>query len=151
MTYTLQHKAEILQDRFGARLAARLSDGTGALPYDVSERLRAARMQAMSKRKLARLQTSPAVVSSGGGTATLGFGDDRWSLWGRLAAALPMVALVVGMVVIKVVQDDNRASELAEVDVALLSDNLPPSAYTDPGFVQFLRTGASETRSDADE
>jgi hypothetical protein len=150
MTYTLQHQQDILQDRFGSRLAARLSDGNEALPYDISERLRAARMQALAKRKSARLQTAPVVLGSGN-TAILGFGDDRWSLWGRLGAVLPMVALVVGMVVINVIQDENRASELAEVDVALLTDNLPPAAYTDPGFLQFLRVGATESRSDADE
>lgn len=151
MSYSLQHQAEILQDRFGTRLAARLSGGTDSLPYDVSERLRAARVQALGKRKLSSLQTSPAVVSAGGGTAALGFGDDGWNLWGRLAAALPMVALVVGMVAIKVVQDDARANELAEVDVALLTDNLPPSAYTDPGFLQFLRVGAAGQQADVAE
>lgn len=150
MTYTLQHQQEILQDRFGTRLAARLSDGTQALPYDISERLRAARMQALAQRKSAKLQTAPVMMGSGN-TAILGFGDDRWSLWGRLGAVLPMVALVVGMVVINVIQDENRASELAEVDVALLTDNLPPSAYTDPGFLQFLRVGGAPSTSDADE
>ncbi|HEY1101966.1 MAG TPA: DUF3619 family protein [Burkholderiaceae bacterium] len=151
MSYSLQHQAEILQDRFGARLAARLSDSTDALPYDIAERLRAARVQALGRRKLSSVQTAPVLVS-GGGAATLGMGgDDSWNLWGRIAAVLPMVALVVGIVAIKVVQDDARASELAEVDVALLTDNLPPSAYTDPGFLQFLRVGAAESRPDADE
>jgi hypothetical protein len=30
--------------------------------------------------------------------------------------------------------------EVAEVDAALLADDLPPAAYSDPGFVQFLKT-----------
>ena len=29
--------------------------------------------------------------------------------------------------------------ELAEVDAALLTDALPPAAYADPGFLQFLK------------
>jgi hypothetical protein len=29
---------------------------------------------------------------------------------------------------------------LAEVDVALLTDELPPAAFADPGFLQFLKT-----------
>jgi hypothetical protein len=41
-------------------------------------------------------------------------------------------------------QTDRRASELAEVDAALLTDDLPPSAYADPGFVQFLKSGGAE-------
>lgn len=149
MTYTLQHKVEILQNRFGVKLAAQLSAGADDLPYDISERLRAARMQALSKRKLAVAQTAPAILASGG-AAVLGFGDEGWNLWSKLASALPMIALVVGLFAINMVQDDNRASELAEVDVAILTDNLPPSAYTDPGFLQFLRSGAEARPTSAE-
>jgi hypothetical protein len=38
---------------------------------------------------------------------------------------------------------DNRANELAEVDSALLIDDLPPAAYADPGFLQFLKNPLS--------
>jgi hypothetical protein len=37
-------------------------------------------------------------------------------------------------------QNEDRARELAEVDVALLTDDLPPAAFSDPGFLQFLKT-----------
>jgi hypothetical protein len=43
------------------------------------------------------------------------------------------------------VQKEDRANELAEVDTALLTDDLPPSAYADPGFVQFLRAGSDRS------
>jgi len=49
------------------------------------------------------------------------------------------VALVVGLVTIKHLQDERRALELADIDTALLTDDLPPSAYTDPGFMRFLK------------
>jgi len=39
-------------ERFARRVTARLESGTADLPYDISERLRAARMQALAKRKL---------------------------------------------------------------------------------------------------
>lgn len=148
MSYTLQHKTDILQDRFGLKVAARLSAASHDLPYDISERLRAARTQALSKRKQVRVQTASTTQSAGGGTLTMG-GGDSWSLWGRLASALPVIALAVGMVAIKVVQDDNRASELAEVDVAILTDNLPPQAYADPGFLQFLRVGGGAAEAES--
>jgi hypothetical protein len=32
-----------------------------------------------------------------------------------------------------------RADELAEVDSDLLTDDLPTVAYTDPGFVEYLK------------
>jgi hypothetical protein len=51
-----------------------------------------------------------------------------------------LIALVVGMLLIYSIQNDNRARELAEVDVSLLTDVLPPEAFADPGFVQFLKT-----------
>ena len=62
MTNSLQNRQDILQDRFALRLTARLSSGAADLPYDVSERLRAARVQAVAKRKVAKLQTVGAVV-----------------------------------------------------------------------------------------
>jgi hypothetical protein len=127
-------------DRFGRRMAARLSDAAGELPYDVSERLRAARMQAVARRKVAVARPAHAVFGLGG-VAALGFGDDRVSLWNRIASAVPLLVLAFGLVVIHAVQDERRASELAEVDVALLTDDLPPSAYADPGFAQYLRSG----------
>ena len=43
--------AEVAADRFALRVTARLSSGTDDLPYDISERLRASRMQALAKRK----------------------------------------------------------------------------------------------------
>jgi hypothetical protein len=50
-----------------------------------------------------------------------------------------LIALVAGMLLINSMQDDNRARELAEVDVSLLTDVLPPEAFADRGFVQFLK------------
>ena len=74
-----------------------------------------------------------------GASATLGSGDDEFSLWGRMVSALPLIALVVGLVSIHFIQNERRANEIAEIDSALLMDELPPAAYTDPGFVQFLK------------
>ncbi|MDB5929357.1 MAG: putative transrane protein [Polaromonas sp.] len=134
-----QKKAVALQDRFALKTVAYLSAGTTELPYDISERLRAARAQAVSQRKVAKTQTAAAVISNGG-SAALGWGaDEGLSWWGRIGSVLPLVALVVGLLAINSFQNDNRAQELAEVDAALLTDELPPAAFADPGFVQFLK------------
>jgi hypothetical protein len=136
--------AESAAERFALRVAGRLSRGTDELPYDISERLRASRMQALSKRKKltapARIATPVAI--DGGGNATLGRGGEGGGWWSVLVSAVPMMALVVGLVMINTAQDENSASDLAEVDSALLTDDLPPAAYADPGFVQFLKTSA---------
>jgi len=46
------------------------------------------------------------------------------------------------------ITDDDRANELAEVDSALLTDDLPPSAYADPGFLQFLKMPLTVEKQD---
>ena len=56
-----------------------------------------------------------------------------------MASLFPLLALLVGLLAINVIQDERRAFEIAEVDAELLTDDLPPDAYTDPGFAQFLR------------
>ena len=92
------------------------------------------------------MQTAAAASSAGAGTLVLGGGNGRRSgfgWWQPMASALPLIALVAGLVAINIIQDDDRTSELAEVDAALLTDDLPPDAYADPGFVQFLKTSHS--------
>ena len=37
-----------------------------------------------------------------------------------------------------------QTSEVAEVDAAILTDDLPPAAYADPGFTQFLKSGGNQ-------
>ena len=127
-----------LQDRFGLKIAARLSAGNANLSHDVSERLRVARQQAVQQRKRVAVVTAP-VVQISGDTATMSFGDEGVSLWSRFASILPLIALIAGLIAISVVQTEQRAVDTAEVDAALLTDSLPPSAYADPGFVQFLK------------
>lgn len=142
---SLTHPAEVAAERFARRVATRLNDGTADLPYEISERLRAARVQALSKRKVVApvRQTAPAVLTSGN-SAVLGWGGEGGSWWRALVSAVPITALLVGLVVINVAQDEKGVNEVAEVDAALLTDDLPPSAYADPGFLQFLKTSANQ-------
>jgi hypothetical protein len=137
---TTQLTQSQLQDRFVRQVASRLTAGTAEIPYNVTERLRAARVQAVARRKQAQLLGTPSVVASGD-SAAMTFGDDDQSLWNRIASALPLIALAAGLILIHAIENDRRASEVAEVDAALLTDDLPPSAYADPGFVQFLKSG----------
>jgi hypothetical protein len=145
MTNSYQYENQLAQDRFGLLVSARLSDAAGELPYDISERLRAARVQALGKRKIAVTRTATSVTVSGG-TAALTFGNEHLSWWGRVAAALPLLALVFGLIAITIVQNENRADELAEIDAALLTDDLPPAAYADPGFTQFLKMSSGQNQ-----
>ncbi len=125
-------------DALGRAVARRLSEGSDDLSHDISERLKVARTQAVAKRKIASVKIAHA-VSVSGGEAALQFGAQDGGWWNRIASLLPLLALVAGLVSIAVLQDDGRARELAEVDAELLTDDLPPAAFTDPGFAQYLR------------
>lgn len=132
--------AEKTIDTYGHALAARLERDAPELSYDISERLRAARMQAIAVRKPELTVATTSNVHISAGQATLTWGGEGGNLWNRLAAFVPLIALVLGLIAIQIIQSDSSVSEIAEVDSALLVDELPPGAYTDPGFVQFLKT-----------
>lgn len=140
MNHSPQNRTEILQDRYGLKTASYLSAGAADLPYDISERLRAARVQALAVRKHAQVQAAPVAAGTGAGAALTWGSDEGFSLWSRIGSVVPLVALVVGLLVINSLQADSFVDELAEVDSALLTDELPPAAFSDPGFLQFLKT-----------
>lgn len=130
------------EDQFGHLVARALSANLEQLPYEVQERLRAARMRAVAARRVSPIfVTRPQAQAMGDGTLTLGAPRKGWT---PLASLFPMLLLVVGLLTINMVLDEYRANEVAEVDAALLTDDLPPTAYTDPGFVHFLKLSASE-------
>ena len=139
MTTTDPQRAQRQADRFGRAVAARLDSAGDQISYEARERLRAARVRALELRR--QQQVAPVVVGRGG-SATLAFGERSW--FNRVASVLPLVVLAAGLVLIHTFQADRRASELAEVDAALLTDDLPPAAYADPGFVQFLKSGGGD-------
>lgn len=141
-----QTAALFSQDQVGRKIAKRLSAGSNELDHDIMERLRVARQQAVARRKVAEPVAASGMVVSGG-AAALHFGDRPGLGWlSRIAAALPLLALVAGLLTIYVTQNDNRADEVAEIDAALLTDDLPPAAYTDPGFMQFLQADRALTQ-----
>ena len=128
---------DALESRFALRVAARLSEQAQQIGPDVKERLRIGREQALERARLARVaqtSTSRSAVTAAG-AAILGGG---W--WVKLGSALPLVALLVGLVLIQQSHVDAQISTAAEIDAALLADDVPPNAYSDPGFVEFLKT-----------
>lgn len=131
--------ADALQARFALRVAARLSERAEELEPDLGERLRVAREQALERARAARrAEAAPAHVGMSGGAAVLGGGSPRW--WMKLAAVVPAVALIAGLMLIQQAETDAQISTAAEIDAALLTDDLPPNAYSDAGFAEFLKT-----------
>ncbi len=140
-------RVEALTNRFGRTMAAHLSQGLADTSHEVEERLRVARLQAVERRRIAqraRVSRRVASVVRANGVATLGGDEDGgWRI--RWVAALPILVVAAGLLLINGVQSDSRDAELAEVDTALLTDDLPPAAYADPGFMQYLKLARDGT------
>lgn len=147
------HQTEVLEARFGLRVASLLHESAQDLPHDVSERLRVARLQAVehARSRLARPQPARAtalhVQHAGGGTATLGhigghLPVDQEPWWAWAGSLVPLLTLVLGLFAVSVFLEREDVQAAAQVDVALLSDDLPPAAYSDPGFTEFLASPA---------
>jgi Protein of unknown function (DUF3619) len=140
---TPQRRSEVLQERFARRVAAALTEQQTATPRrDIDERLRVAREQALVRaREAHRTVSTPAVVSTtAGGAAILGSpggSDTPW--WLRLSSLLPLAVLLAGLFLIDRHYTQSQIEAAAEVDAALLADDLPPEAYRDPGFAEFLK------------
>jgi hypothetical protein len=129
---------EALEARVAHRIAARLNERVEQLPSGVSERLRFAREQALERARVARAAAADTPVPLAAGASAV-FG--RASGWGlRFASVLPLLALAAGLLLIQHWHDEAQIATAAEIDADLLSDDLPPNAYSDAGFVEFLKT-----------
>ncbi len=141
-------QAQARADDFGLRVSAMLTEQSQTLPHDFSERLRAARVQALAARKRPVLalgtaeQAASAVVSAGGGQAAVGgwgSGFENHPIFQKIGPFLPILALVAGFWIMSAQSSEQRIADIAAVDAAILKDEVPPAAYADPGFAQFIR------------
>ena len=127
------------QDLLGKRLATMLDDNTD-LSYEVTERLRAARTRALSIRRITQPQLQTAQeIQAQNGLALLKFPSQIQWFFQTFGSLIPLLGLVAGLVLIHEFHNDQSALELAEIDSALLIDDLPPNAYTDPSFLDYLK------------
>ena len=129
---------EAMEARFARSIVARLNEQAEQIAPDVAERLRFARQRAIEVARSARAAGGVEGLGvSGHGQAIAGFSRSHW--WLRIASALPVLALVAGLVLIQDWQYRSQISVAAEVDAALLGDDLPLNAYRDAGFVEYLK------------
>lgn len=130
-----------IEARLGARLAGSLTLKAQSVPHDVAVRLRFAREQALLRARDAR--RAPVVaggvvgLSHSGAAMLAGLGAPWWQ---RAASVLPLLVLVLGLVAIDHWSARERVMAAADIDAQLLADDLPPGAYSDPGFAEYLRT-----------
>lgn len=129
-------REDALQARLAMRWLAPLD--AVALPHDIEQRLRFARERAVTEAAAQRRRAAQAgaVFGTPGSAAVLA--GPPW--WQKLASALPLVVLVCGLVLIQQSKNAGQIDAAAEIDTILLADELPPAAYTDPGFAEFLKS-----------
>jgi hypothetical protein len=122
---------------FAYKVRHALNETLDDLPTSTTDRLAQARKLALARKKAhvaAPLTVRHAkLATAGGGVLSQGFG---WL--GRVGLALPMLLLVGGLTGIYHFEEQQRIADLAEMDAAVLSDELPPTAYLDHGFNAYL-------------
>jgi hypothetical protein len=131
------------EQAFVRELRRALDERAASLPASHTDRLAAARHVALARKKaepqFVRV-ASPALAAAGipGGFGAVAGAPRRRSRLARFALAWPLAALVASLFAIAYVEDQQHTAELADIDAAMLSDDLPLNAYLDHGFNAYL-------------
>ena len=127
---------------FALQLRRVLDENAARIPPATTDRLAAARRAALARKKPEAVHApafTPVFVGAG---ALAGMPQPeaprRLPRLRKLALAWPVLALVIGIAGIAWWEDHQRTAELADIDAAMLSDDLPLNAYLDHGFNAYL-------------
>ncbi len=125
---------EVTEWRTAHAIRRVLDQGTGQLPDHVTDRLATARQQALARvldtPQPIRLARAANIVPESGTSISL-----RWQV-GALAVSVMVLAGV--FLLVDSMKEEQSIEDLAEVDSALLTDDLPLDAYVDRGFSVYL-------------
>jgi hypothetical protein len=127
---------------FALQLRRALDENAARIPPATTDRLAAARRAALARKKPEAVQ-APVFAPVFVGAGTLAHMPQpepsrRLPRLRKLALAWPVLALVIGLAGIAWWEDHQRTAELADIDAAMLSDDLPLNAYLDHGFNAYL-------------
>ncbi|KAF1052793.1 MAG: hypothetical protein GAK41_00974 [Burkholderia gladioli] len=133
---------ELKELEFALKIRRALDERAKDLPPSAADRLSAARHAALARKKPdAGIVLVPALAGNMGG----GFGllpgpvaRSPASLARRLVRAVPLLVLLAGIVGIAYWENLEHTVELADIDAAMLNDDLPLNAYLDHGFNAYL-------------
>jgi hypothetical protein len=126
---------------FARQVRRALDENAASIAPATVDRLAAARRAALARKKPETVSAPVFVPALAGLPASLPqveFPQRRRSPLRRFALAWPLAALVVSLVGIAYWEDQQRTAELADIDAAMLSDDLPLNAYLDHGFNAYL-------------
>ena len=138
---------DALEARFALRITSALDQL--AVPHDIEQRLRVARDLAVSRARQAKAASTVHaktrdMTAVGIGQAALRGGDEKTPWWVGTAMAALAMTLVVGLFAIDYRNTQVQIEATAEIDALLLADDLPPKAYSDVGFREYLRASPQD-------
>jgi hypothetical protein len=119
---------------FAYKVRHALNEHLDHLPSSTADRLATARKLAVSRKKAHVVQARAAQRQFAGNIGNI----INLSWMGRMGVVLPLLALVAGLSGIYQYEEERRIAEIAELDAAVLSDELPLTAYLDQGFNAYL-------------
>jgi Protein of unknown function (DUF3619) len=138
MTTALEQK----EHEFALKIRHALDENIASLPAASLDKLASARRVAIARKKPSRVAVAAPVMApafaGAAGQLELPAAAGKRGRFSRLAFAWPLLALVIGLAGIAYWEDQQRTAELADIDAAMLSDNLPLDAYLDHGFNAYL-------------
>ncbi|MBI3285784.1 MAG: DUF3619 family protein [Burkholderiales bacterium] len=122
---------------FAYKIRRALNESAENIPAPSLDRLAQARKMALACKKKEAPVAVMAVRGILAGNSGFSFqGPDSWI--GKLGIALPLLVLVAGLIGIYEYEQQQNINELADIDAAVLVDELPPAAYVDTGFTAYL-------------
>jgi hypothetical protein len=128
---------------FARQVRRALDENPASIAPATVDRLAAARRAALARKKPDTVSAPVFVPAFAGAGMPTGLAQPelpqrRRSKLSRFALAWPLAALVASLIGIAYWEDQQRTAELADIDAAMLSDDLPLNAYLDHGFNAYL-------------
>ena len=124
------------ESRFVQRVRFALDESAAGLPESTLTRLALARKAALRAQTLPGARRAPVresvLANAGGAHPRFGFARTGFVL----SAVVLVGACLAGLYQF---EQDRRIEDLADMDTAVLNDDLPISAYADQGFNAFLK------------
>lgn len=130
------------ENEFGYRIRQALDEGLDRLDYRTTYRLQQARQAAVARLPAAGGVPALAPVWQTAGGPPVEREPIGWLR--SLGLAVPVVALIIGFVGIYDYQESRRIAELADMDFAVLMDDVPLETYADKGFGALLQNPSDE-------
>ena len=124
------------EERYAQRIRQALNHGLKDIPPAASRRLEAARHLALNRQKQEVAVLALGTVGQQGGKV--------WREIPHARQMLAIVALLLGMWISFYWHSVQYVADLEEVDSALLTDDLPPDAFLDNEFFEWLLDDSSE-------